>query len=134
MSHGGPHLALMARLTEAMHWNEAVRKHETDPWSYMRRKLQETEGPLRAYKQDVFEKAKAGLMAHLGKTELNPTTLESHKEAFEALLTVGDYADLSFNLDGDPKSRRESVGAILKSAKAPILFDYEAQPPERRSR
>jgi len=134
VSHGGPQLALLARLNEALHWNEDVRKHETDPWSYMRRKLHETESPLRTYKHEVFEKAKADLMAHLARTELKPTTLESHKEAFEALLTVGDYADLSFNLDGDPKSRREGAASILKSAKAPVLFDYEALPPERRSR
>ena len=134
MSGGGPQLALMARLAEAMHWNEAVRKHETDSWGYMRRKLQETEGPLRAYKHEVFEKAKARLLAHLGGTELEPTSMESHKEAFESLLPVGEYADLSFHLDGDQTSRREGAAGVLKNAKSPTLFDYEALPAERRSR
>ncbi|HXT02496.1 MAG TPA: hypothetical protein VN915_17625 [Elusimicrobiota bacterium] len=134
MSHGGPQLALLARLSEAMHWNEAVRKHETDPWSYMRRKLCETEGPLRAYKHEVFENAKTRLMADLGRPSLTPAELATHKEAFEALLTGGDYADLAFNLDGEPKSRREGAASVFRSAKAPILFDYEILPPERRSR
>ena len=134
MSHGGPQLALLARLTEAMHWNEAVRKHEDDPWSYMRRKLCETEGPLRAYKHEVFENAKAKLMSDLARPTLTPAELSAHKEAFEALLTGGDFADLAFNLDGDPGSRREGAASVLKSAKAPVLFDYEALPPERRSR
>jgi len=134
VSHGGPQLALLARLTEAMHWTEAVRKHETDPWSYMRRKLCETEGPLRMYKHEVFEKAKTSLLTDLAKPSLSPAELSAHKETFEALLTGGDFADLAFNLDGDPKSRREGAASVFKSAKAPVLFDYEALPPERRSR
>jgi hypothetical protein len=134
VSQGGPQLALLARLSEAMQWTEAVRKHETDPWSYMRRKLCETEGPLRVYKHEVYEKAKSRLLADLANPALSPAEMAAHKEAFEALLTAGDFADLAFNLDGDPKSRREGAASVLSSAKAPILFDHESLPPERRSR
>jgi hypothetical protein len=136
VSHGGPQLALLARLAEAMHWTEAVRKHETDSWSYMRRKLNETEGPLRKYKHEIFEKAKAALLADLRKPSLERVALESHKEAFEALLPISEYADLSYHLDSgsDHESRREGAAEVLKSAKAPVLFDYEALPPEKRSR
>jgi hypothetical protein len=65
-----------------------------------------------------------------------PGALEAHREAFEALLPVGDFADLSFHLEpgADRASRLEGARAVLSAARAPTLFDHEALPPERRSR
>ena len=134
MSEGGPRLALLARLSEAVLWDDAVRRHETDAWAYLRRKLSDMEAPLRAYKLQVFADAKALLLADLDRPMLPPGAIESHKEAFESLLPVGEYADLSFHLDprADRDSRREGAAAVLAAAHSPTLFDYEALPRERR--
>ncbi|MDE2143928.1 MAG: hypothetical protein KGJ84_16080 [Elusimicrobia bacterium] len=136
MSGEGPQLALLARIHEAATWNDAVRRHESDPWAYMRRKLHDTEGPLRAYKSDVFERAKEKLFADLSRPLMPPGGLEAHREAFEALLPAGDFADLSFHLSpaADRQARLEGARSVLGAAKAPTLFDHEALPPEKRSR
>ena len=130
-----PQLVLLARLSEAVSWDAAVQRHETDAWAYLRRKLEDMEDPLRVYKRQVFADAKARLLADLDRPLMPPGTIESHKEAFESLLPIGEYADLSFHLDpgGDPALRREGAAAVLASAHAPTLFDYEALPRERRS-
>jgi hypothetical protein len=135
VSSGGHQLALLARLAEAVRWDDAVRRHETDPWAYMRRKLSDTEHPLRAFKRETFSDAKARLLADLARPMLPPGSIESHKEAFETLLPLGEYADLAFHLDpgADRDSRREGAAAVLAAAHAPTLFDYEALPRERRS-
>lgn len=135
MSDGGPRLALLARLSEAVSWNDAVRRHETDPWAHLRRKLSDIEDPLRVYKRQLFADAKARLLADLERPLLAPGAIEAHKEAFEALLPIGEFADLSFHLDpdADPASRREGAAAVLSGAHAPTLFDYESLPRERRS-
>ncbi|MFI5350266.1 MAG: hypothetical protein ACHQ2Z_12030 [Elusimicrobiota bacterium] len=135
MSDGGPRLALLARLSEAVRWDDAVRRHESDPWAHLRRKLSDMEGPLRAYKLQLLSDAKTRLLADLALPLMPPGAIESHKEAFESLIPLGEYADLSFHLDpgADRESRREGAAAVLAAAHAPTLFDYEAAPPERRS-
>ena len=135
MSPGGPRLALLARLSEAVRWDDAVRRHETDPWAHLRRKLGDMEGPLRAYKLSLFDDAKQRLLADLARPLLPPGAIEAHKEAFESLLPLGEYADLSFHLDpgADREARREGASAVLAAAHAPTLFDYEALPSGRRS-
>lgn len=136
MSDGGPSLALMARLHEAVTWGDAERRHEADPWSYMRRKLRDCEAPLRAYKAEVFAAAKKSLLDDLALPLVPPGALAAHKEAFEGLIPIGDFADLSYHLEpgADRKTRLEGARAVLESAKAPTLFDHEALPPEKRSR
>ena len=135
MSDGGPRLALLARLAEAVQWDDAVRRNETDAWAHLRRKLMDMEGPLRAYKLQIFAAAKAGLFADLAKPLMPPGAIELHKEAFESLLPIGEYADLSFYLDpgADRETRRQGAAVVLDACHAPTLFDYEALPPERRS-
>lgn len=129
-------LALQARLTEAVQWDDAVRRHETDPWGYMRRKLQDTEAPLRQYVVEAFAAAKKRLLEDLALPMVPPGALEAHKESFEALLAAGDFADLSFQLhpETERKARLEGVRHILGAAKVATLFDYEALPADRRSR
>jgi hypothetical protein len=136
VSSGGPRLVLLARLSEAVSWDDAVRRHETDAWSHLRRKLTEMEPPLRAYKLELFSEAKARLFADLGRPLLPPGSIEAHKEAFESLLPISEYADLSFHLDhrADRESRRDGAAAVLEGAHAPTLFDYEALPRERRGK
>jgi hypothetical protein len=136
VSEGGSRLVLLARLSEAVIWNDAVRRNESDPWAYLRRKLEATAAPMRDFKSEIFENAKSRLFADLGLPLMPPGALEAHKEAFEALLPIGEYADLSFHLDprADRESRREGAAGVLSGAHAPTLFDYEAVPPERRSK
>lgn len=135
MSEGGPGLALFARLAEAARWDDQVRRHEDDPWAYLRRKLLSTEGPLRELKSALFHAARERLLEDLAKPFLAPGSLQAHKEAFEALLTRGDFADLCFQLEvgRDHDSRAEGARAVMDAAKALTLFDLEAAPPERRN-
>lgn len=135
MSEGGPGLALFSRLAEAARWDDQVRRHEDDPWAYLRRKLLATEGPLRDLKAALFHEARERLLEDLAKPFLAPGSLQAHKEAFEALLTRGDFADLAFHLEvgRDHGARLEGARSVLESAKIPTLFDLEAVPTERRS-
>jgi len=132
---GGPHLALIARLTEAVRWDEAVRRHEEDPWSYLRRKLLETEPPLRELKVQLLQEATDRLLKDLARPDMTTAALPPHREAFEPLLSSGDFADLSCNLDPtlDPELRVRGAQSVLAEVKVPTLFDLEALPPQRRS-
>jgi hypothetical protein len=129
-------LPLLARLGEAASFPKAVRAYESDPWGYLRRKLAECEAPLRDYKRVLYEEASATLLRDLKEPFLKPGSLMDHKETFDKLLTLADYADLSFNLEpgGDPAGRREAVRAVLANAKPKTLFDVEKLPPERRGK
>ena len=130
----GPTVALLARLTEATEWNDLVRRHETDAWGYMRRKLQATAGPFKDFKQGLFDKAKEQLFADLSQSIMPPGAIEKHRETFEILMMPGDFADLAFNLlpGGDPKHRLEMCKMILTGAVALTLFDVEALPALQR--
>jgi hypothetical protein len=133
---GGPRLALMARLAEAVRWDDAVRRHEPDPWPYLRRKLLETERPFRDFKVQLLTDATEKLLADLADPALPESSLAAHREAFEPLLQIGDYADLSFNLEASlaPEARVEGARAVLSAAKIMTLFDLEALPTDRRPR
>ena len=129
-------LPLLARLGEAASFPQAVRNYESDPWSYMRRKLGDCALPLREYKRALYEDASALLFEDLSESFLKPGALMDHKETFEKLLTPEVYADLSFHLapGGDPSARRETVKELLSQAKIKTLFDTEALPAERRGK
>lgn len=136
MSEGGPRLAMLARLAEAVQWDEAVRRHESDPWAYLRRKLDAVAEPLGSFKRRLFADARARLLADLEKPMLPPGSLETHREAFEALLSVSDFADLAFHLDPgvERRARLEGAKSVLAGARVLTLFDHEALPPERRGK
>lgn len=136
MSDGGPRLAMLARLSEAVQWDQAVRRHESDPWAYLRRKLEAVAEPLASFKRQLFADASAKLANDLSRPMLPPGSLEAHREAFEALLTVSDFADLAFHLDpgADRQARLEGAKSVLSGARVLTLFDLEALAPDRRSR
>jgi hypothetical protein len=127
-------LPLLARLGEAASFPKAVAQYETDPWSYMRRKLEECATPLRAYKRELYERACGRLLDDLRAPFVDSEKMLDHKETFEKLLTPGTFADLSFNLGAEPAYRRDAVKAALADAKVNTLFDTEALPPERRGK
>lgn len=131
---GGPALALLARLGEAAQWAGKVREYEPDPWGYLRRKLESTEGPFRELTDQRYREARERLLEELKAPFLAPGVLVEHKELFERLLPTGDFADLSFNLapGQDPASRREGADQVLKHAKPRTFFELEQLPPERR--
>jgi hypothetical protein len=133
---GGPRLALVARLAEAVRWDDKVRRHEPDPWSYVRRKLLETEGPLREFKVQLLSEASEKLLLDLADADLSDSSLTAHRESFEPLLMIGDYADLMFNLSSSlaPSHRVAGARAVLAKAQVLTAFDIEALPPDRRPR
>ena len=129
-------LPFLARLGEAASFPPAVRAYESDSWAYLRRKLSECEAPLRAYKRQLFDEAAASLLRDLEESFLKPGALLEHKETFEKLLPLSDYADLAFHLEpgADPKTRREAARAVLKAARPKTVFDVEALPEGRRGK
>jgi len=129
-------LPLLARLGEAASFPKAVQNYESDAWGYFRRKLAECEQPLRAYKQTLYDEAAEKLSLELAEPFLKPGSLLDHKETFEKLLTLADFADVSFNLEPgvEPEARRENIRAVLKTAKPKTLFDTEKLPVERRGK
>jgi hypothetical protein len=129
-------LPLLARLSEACSYPKAVRAYEPDPWGYLRRKLDACEAPLREIKNALFERAKAALLRDLDEPFLKPGALLEHKEAFDRLLPVSDFADLAFHLEpgADRKARREGAAQALAHAKPVTLFDLEALPDARRGK
>ncbi len=131
---GGPSLALLARLADATTWAGKVREYEPDPWGYLRRKLESTEGPFGELRRAQYEEARAGLLRELEEPFLKPGALVDYKEVFERLLSAADFADLSFHLapGGDPKSRRDGVEQVLANARPRTFFDIEKLPAERR--
>ncbi len=135
MSEGGSRLAMLARLAEAVQWDDAVRRHENDPWTYLRRKLDDVAEPLHRFKQELFDQARARLIEDLSKPVPPPGSMEAHREAFESLLTVGDFADLSFNLDpdADRAARLDGVRSVLEHARLLTLYEIESMAPELRS-
>lgn len=132
----GSALPLLARLGEAGTFPQAVRNYESDAWVYLRRKLEDCAGPLRAYKAALFAEARGRLLADLKDSFLKPGALMDHKETFEKLLSGGDFADLSYNLSPgvEPTARREAIAEVLTHARIKTLFDTEALPPERRGK
>jgi hypothetical protein len=134
MSEVATGLALMARLAEAVQWDDAIRRHEDDPWAYMKRKLESTAGPLKQYKQQLFDEAKAKLFADLAQPEHPPSVLEQHAQTFESLMTRGDFVDLAMNLHpATPKDQRlHFCKLVLEGAKTLTAFDLEALPAEQR--
>lgn len=133
---GGPALALLARLSDAASWTGKVRDYEPDPWGYLRRTLESTEGPFRQLRHTQFDEARAALLRELSEPFLKPGVLLDYKETFERMLSAADFADLSFHLSpgGDPASRRDGVADVLAHAKPRTFFDVERLPPERRPR
>jgi hypothetical protein len=131
---GGPALALLARLSDAANWAGKVRDYEPDPWGYLRRTLESTEGPFRELRRAQFEEARAALLRELEEPFLKPGVLLDHKETFERMLTAADFADLSFHLapGGDPAHRREGVASVLAHAKPRTFFEVEKLPLEKR--
>lgn len=131
---GGAALSLLARLSEAACWAGKVRDYEPDPWGYLRRKLESTEGPFRELRAAQFAAARESLLRDLKEPFLKPGALLDYKETFELLLPATDFADLSFHLapGGDPKTRREGAADVLAHAKPRTFFDIEKLPPERR--
>ena len=131
-----PVLPLLARLAEAAAYPPAVRAYEPDPWGYLRRKLDSCEAPLRALKGDLFERAKAALLRDLDEPFLKPGVLLEHKETFDKLLPVSDFADLAFHLEpgADRAARREAAAEILSRTKPVTLYELESLPPARRGK
>ncbi len=131
---GGPALALLARLADAASWSGKVRDYEPDPWGYLRRTLESTEGPFRALRRAQFDEAREALLRDLKEPFLKPGALLDYKETFERLLPAADFADLSFHLapGGDPAARRDGAAAVLAHAKPRTFFELEKLPPARR--
>jgi hypothetical protein len=124
----------MARLSEAVRWDAAVQRHEPDSWSYLRRKLVDTEQPFRDLKVQILTEATEKLLVDLTDPNLSENAMAAHREAFEPILQGGDFADLSFNLDVAlaPEARVDGARAVLSGAKVLTLFELEALPDARR--
>ncbi len=127
---------VIARLADFCRYGSAVSSYESDPWLYMRSKLQETEGPLRELKHASLLSARERFLKQLGEGAPSEQALGTLKEALDRYLSRGDFVDACFHLTpenlADPRRLRDAT-AMLESLKVHSLFDEEAKPEEKRS-
>lgn len=127
-------LFIMARLGELCRFQGATLHHEPDPWSYMRRKLYETESALAGLKEDLFRETNRRLLKELEDGAFDGERCADYKTLYEKLLGPGDFADLAIHLEPgrDPLQRAEWCRRLLSQMKPTHLFLEERKPVERR--
>jgi len=126
VSEGGSRLVCSPPL-RAVIWNDAVRRNESDPWAYLRRNSRRPPRHARFQERD-FREREVAAFADPG-SRMPPGALEAHKEAFEALLPIGEYADLSFHLDRAPTASPAREGGRVLSGRRADFVRLRIGPP-----
>src|SRR5687768_16496737 len=96
-------LVILARLSEFCQFRGATLYHERDPWSYMRRKLQETEPALAGLKEGLFKATRKRLIEEITEGQMDVERYGDFRLLFERLLSPGDFADLAIHLSPGQK-------------------------------
>lgn len=127
-------LVILARLAEFCEY----RKHawqDADAWTYMRRKLRETEAPLASMKSELLAATGQRLLEEIKAGPLDAERCADFKTLFERLLAPGDFADIAIHLEPgqDPKRMAEFCSQVLSQVKPHHAFIEENKPVERRS-
>lgn len=127
-------LIILARLSEFCQYRSHAWQ-DSDPWSFMRRKLQETEAPLSKMKRELLDATTGKLLQEIKAGPLDGERCADFKTLFERLVAPGDFADIAIHLEPgqDPKHLTEMLTDVLRLIKPHHLFIEEAKPPERRS-
>lgn len=127
-------LLILARLAEFTQYRRTPLQ-ESDPWAYMRRKLQETEEPLTALKAQLLRATGKGLLEEIRAGALDAERCADYKHLFERLLTRGDFADLAIHLSPgqEPQEQARWCEQVLSHAKPSHLFVEERMPDAQRS-
>jgi len=128
-------LVILARLSEYCQYRGDTLKYESDPWSYMRRKLTDTEQAFTSLKKELFNLTKNKLLEEMKTGEIDEERYADFKALFERLLAPGDFADLAIHLStqGAAAQRLRTVTQLLDEVKPHTLFIEENKPPEERS-
>ncbi|MBI3547806.1 MAG: hypothetical protein HY078_02015 [Elusimicrobia bacterium] len=129
-------LVILARLREFCQFQGAVLNYESDPWGYMRRKLEETEEAIVALKTDLLRNTGEKLLAEIEQTGLTAERCAEYKTAFEQLLSRLDFVDLAMHLEPTAfrKDQAERVGEVLLKAAPAHVFQEESKPASQRSK
>lgn len=127
-------LLILARLSEFTEYRKTPYQ-ESDPWAYMRRKLQETEEPLAALKAQLLKATGKGLLEEVRAGTLDAERCADYKHLFERLLAPGDFADLAIHLTPGqpPKDQARWCESVLAQVKPSHLFAEERKPDGQRS-
>lgn len=127
-------LIIIARLAEFCAWDEAVRRHATDPWSWMRDKLLQTEEALKGLKSELFALTSKRLLVDVEAGTADDERYADYKVIFDALLRRGDFADLSFHLDARAgKAALPMIKSLLARVKPTQLLEEERLPEAERN-
>jgi hypothetical protein len=127
-----PQLIIVARLAEYCR-SRSMLKYEADPWDFMLRKLQETEEPLAAFKDGLFQRARERLLAELTAGALNAQRCSDYRQLLEHLLCAGDFADAAIHLSPGAPNQAESLRQVLAQVRPATPFTEERKPTGQRS-
>jgi hypothetical protein len=127
-----PQLIIIARLAEYCRFRGMTR-YEADPWDFMLRKLQETEEPLAALKNAMFDKTRERLWTELAAGGLDAERCSDYRLIFERLLSSGDFADAAIHLSPGAPDQVEALRRVLAQVRPSTLFDEERKTAEQRS-
>lgn len=129
-------LVILARLSEYCRYRGDTLKYEDDPWSYMRRKLQDTEEAFSNLKTELFNLTKNKLLEEMKSGQVDEERYVDYKVLFERLLAPGDFADLAIHLTTqgtNSYNQAKTISHLLAQLKPHTLFIEESKPPEQRS-
>ncbi|MFA6319143.1 MAG: hypothetical protein WC943_17155 [Elusimicrobiota bacterium] len=129
-------MVILARLSEYCQFHATTAHHERDPWEYMRRKLQETEGALAGLKSELFAITRDKLLQELKEAPLEAGRFADFRFLFEGLLGPGDFADVAIHLSADDApadAKLRAIASLLTQVKPTNLFEEERKPLEARA-
>ena len=125
---------ILARLGEFCTYNGRVARSYSDPWSYMRQKLEQLEPPLTALKEELLEATRRRLLAQIKSGDIDEEGYSDFKLLLDRLLSRGDFADVAMHLNAQNGSEsRATIAQLLSSAKISHVFIEERKPAGERS-
>lgn len=125
-------LVIQARLAEFCDFRAAKSRHVSDPWEFMRSKLQQTEEPLAAMKRELLDRTRSQLLGELSAGPLTGERYSDFRVLFERLVSRGQFVDVALHLAPSPPPSLELLRPALSSLKVHTSFDEERLPaPER---
>lgn len=125
-------LVIQARLSEFCSFHQRMLAHVSDPWTFMREKLQQTEAPLTAMKRELLDRTRNQLLEELKQGKLTEERYSDYRLLFERLVSRGQFVDVAVHLGAAPPPSLELLKPALSSLKVHTSFDEERAAPGER--
>ena len=103
-------LIVIARLGEFCTWNDIVRRHAGEPWTWMRGKLTQADDALAELKGELLSACAKSVIKDIESGQADETRCADYRFLFDALLRRGDFADLAIHLE--PRLAKASLPLI----------------------